>query len=110
MKAVVMNEFGGENVLRVSDLQKPVPADSEVIIKIAYAGVNPVDWKIREGFLRDMLPHDFPIILGWDAAGIVVEVGRSVNTLKVGDEVFSYVRKPVVNWSESDCNSASCKT
>jgi len=61
-------------------------------------GVNPVDWKIREGALRDVLPHSFPIILGWDVAGIVDELGEGTSRLRKGDKVFACARKAVVQW------------
>lgn len=96
MKAMVLDSFHGE--LKVQEVPKPEPLAQEVLIHVAYAGVNPVDWKIREGYLEDRLPHEFPLILGWDVSGIVVSVGEKVQNLKVGDEVYSYVRKPLVKW------------
>lgn len=98
MKAVIIEAFGGPEKLQVSEMPKPAPHDQEVLIKVAYAGINPVDWKIREGYLKSRIPHEFPIILGWDVAGIVEQVGKNVKELKVGDEVFAYVRKPLVKW------------
>jgi NADPH:quinone reductase-like Zn-dependent oxidoreductase len=98
MKAVVIEEFGDVSKLHVRDVEKPIPLDDEVLIRVAYAGVNPVDWKIREGYLQDLIPHDFPIILGWDAAGVIAEIGKNVTNLSVGDEVYSYVRKDRVKY------------
>ncbi len=70
----------------------------EVLIELAYTGVNPVDWKIREGYLKDALPHELPIIPGWDAAGDIADVGEAVLAdLKFGDKVYAYCRKPVVH-------------
>src|SRR5690348_3025537 len=98
MKAIVIHAFGGAEKLTLEEIQKPVPADNEVLIQVAYAGVNPVDWKIREGFLRERMPHEFPLIPGWDVSGIVTETGKNVSHLKPGDEVYAYIRKPVVKW------------
>jgi NADPH:quinone reductase-like Zn-dependent oxidoreductase len=98
MKAIVIEEFGEAEKLHFKEMPKPVIQEGEVLIKVANAGVNPVDWKIREGMLKTRLPHEFPIILGWDVAGTVAEVGNHVKNLKVGDEVFAYVRKPLVKW------------
>ena len=98
MKAIVIDEFGGPEKLHVKEVQKPSALDSEVLVQVAYAGVNPVDRKIREGFLKERLPHVFPIILGWDVSGTVVEIGKAVKNLKVGDQIYSYIRKPVVQW------------
>ena len=75
MKAIAIQEFGGRDKLQVIDLPVPDVGLKDVLIKIKAAGVNPVDWKIREGFLRDVLPHEFPIILGWDTAGVVEKTG-----------------------------------
>ncbi len=96
MKAVLINEFGGRDKLMVSQLPAPSPSEGEVLIRVHAAGVNPVDWKIREGRLKDRFPHQFPIILGWDLAGMVVETGHSARRFKPGDEVFAYCRRPVI--------------
>ena len=96
MRAIAITEFGGRDKLRLMDLPVPVAADGEVLIHIQAAGVNPVDWKIREGMLKDRLPHEFPLILGWDAAGVIAKQGKNANRLSEGDEVFAYCRKPVV--------------
>lgn len=98
MRAVIINAFGGPEQMLLTDVPTPEPQAHEVQIKVAYAGVNPVDWKIREGLLKDRLPHEFPIILGWEAAGTVSKTGREVSNLWVGDPVFAYVRKPIVKW------------
>ena len=68
----------------------------DIIIRVKAAGVNPVDWKIREGLLQGRLPHEFPIIPGWDAAGIVEKVGEQVTRFKVNDPVMSYTRKEII--------------
>lgn len=99
MKAILLEGFGGVEKLKLSDIPAPVPADDEILIKIKYAGVNPVDWKIRAGYLNGRgIPHELPIIPGWDATGTVSAVGKKVSKFKVGDEVFAYCRKPVIKW------------
>jgi NADPH2:quinone reductase len=98
MKAILFNQFGGSNVLTQGDVATPKAAKGEVLIKIAFTSVNPVDWKIREGYLQGMLPHQLPIIPGWDAAGQVVELGEGVTKFKLGDNVFSYARLPTVQF------------
>jgi len=70
--------------------------EDEILIAVKAAGVNPVDWKVRQGYLRERLPHVFPVILGWDAAGVVEKTGARVKRFKAGDEVYAYCRKPVV--------------
>jgi len=80
------------------ELPQPEPAADEVLIQVAYAGVNPVDWKVREGYLKERMPSRFPLILGWDVAGRIVTVGSNVSPQRVGELVFAYARKPVAQW------------
>lgn len=89
MKAVVINKFGGPEVLHVEDVAKPKPGADEVLIKVYASGVNPVDWKIREGQRKEKFPTNFPLILGWDVSGVIEEAGEAVQNLKKGDEVYS---------------------
>ena len=78
-----------KNVLALNDIAVPTPADNEVLIKVKSASVNPVDWKIREGYLQPMLNHSLPLTLGWDVSGVVATIGKDVTELNVGDEVYS---------------------
>src|SRR6266481_5238166 len=89
MKAVRIHTYGGPEVLRYEDAPRPVPAAGEVLIKIHAAAVNPVDWKVRAGHLKDMLKYQLPLIPGWDAAGVIEDVGAGVTRLKRGDEVYT---------------------
>lgn len=96
MQAVYFESFGDASVLKIGTQPTPVATAGEVQINIRYTSVNPVDWKIREGYLKDFLPHQLPIIPGWDVAGVVSAIGAGVTGFKVGDEVFAYARLPVV--------------
>jgi len=98
MKAIVIDSFGGSEKLHWAEVPTPVPGPDEVLVKIAYTAVNPVDYKIRDGHLTGMLPHHFPLILGWDASGEIEAVGSNVKNWKTGDSVFAYARKPTVQW------------
>jgi NADPH:quinone reductase-like Zn-dependent oxidoreductase len=89
MKAVCIYSYGGPEVLVYEDAPCPHPGDGEVLVKVHAAGINPVDWKIREGHLKEMLHHTLPLILGWDVSGVVEALGTGLKRLKVGDEVFS---------------------
>jgi NADPH2:quinone reductase len=97
MKAIAINEFGGRDKLQLIDLPVPEVVEGEILVQVKAAGVNPVDWKIREGYLKDLFSHQFPVILGWDAAGLVEGVGNGVKRFKSGDEIFAYCRKPIVH-------------
>ena len=96
MRAIGVREFGGRDRLEELELPKPkVPPDG-VLIRVRAAGVNPVDWKMREGRLDPRFPHILPVVPGWDAAGVVEEVGPGVVEFAPGDEVYAYCRKPFV--------------
>jgi NADPH:quinone reductase-like Zn-dependent oxidoreductase len=97
MKACFIEGFGGRDKLKVADLPKPQAAEGEVLVRIHAAGVNPVDWKIREGWLKDLFPHRFPVILGWDMAGTVEAVGPAAGRFKPGDQVYAYARLPEIH-------------
>lgn len=98
MKAVYIRQFGDSSALEIGDVPTPEPGAGEVKIRIDHTSVNPVDWKIREGYLEAMMPHVFPLVLGWDAAGTVTQVGDNVTSVNVGDEVYSYARQPTVQF------------
>jgi NADPH2:quinone reductase len=98
MRAMAIEEFGGPDRVKPMTLSRPKPTRGQILIRVVAAGVNPVDWKIRDGLLRDALPHAFPIILGWDVAGIVDELGEGASRFRKGDKVWAYARKPVIQW------------
>ncbi len=93
MRAIGIEAFGGRDRLRLLDVPEPLLLPDGVRIEIRAAGVNPVDWKTREGRQARRFPHVFPVVLGWDAAGVVAEVGPSVTRVRPGDEVYAYCRK-----------------
>ncbi len=84
-----MHVYGGPEVLKYEDAPRPKAGPGEVLIRVRAAGVNPVDWKIREGYLKQILGHPLPLILGWDLSGVVEGTGPGVTRLRVGDEVYS---------------------
>jgi len=88
MHAVVQHRLGGSEVLRVETVPRPAPLPTEVLVRVHAAGVNPVDWKTREGHGMAHVLGDPPFVLGWDVAGVVEEVGFGVTTLAVGDRVY----------------------
>jgi len=88
MRAVRFHEYGGSDKLVVESLPRPKPKEGEVVVKVLYAGVNPVDWKIRAGYLKDFMPLALPFIPGIDFSGSIEEVGPEVSGFKAGDRVF----------------------
>jgi NADPH:quinone reductase-like Zn-dependent oxidoreductase len=94
MRAIAVNEWGGRDKLELlDDLEPPPVAPDSVLLRIRAAGVNPVDAKIREGRMAGAFPVHFPVILGWDAAGVVEEVGPAVTWFKPGDAAYGYCRR-----------------
>ena len=89
MKAIVYAEYGGPEVLRLEDVEEPHAGPGQIRLRVAAAGVNPVDYKIRNGWMPDMAPASFPAILGMEASGVVDEVGEGVTGVVVGDEVLA---------------------
>lgn len=89
MKAVRIHAFGGPETMIYADAPLPEPAAGEVRIRVRAAGLNPVDWKIREGYLRQRLPHQMPLVLGWDVAGDIDALGPGVAQFAVGDAVYA---------------------
>lgn len=98
MKAVLLHEFGGPEVLRYEDASKPVAGKGEVLVRVHAASLNPPDLYLRDGY-RTLPPEwqpspNFPLILGTDISGVVETIGADVSGFNVGDEVFSMVRFP----------------
>ncbi|HEY8371870.1 MAG TPA: NADP-dependent oxidoreductase [Pseudonocardiaceae bacterium] len=96
MRAVVLREFGGPEVLSVEELPTPPTGPDMVLVRAEAAAVNPVDWKIRRGYLTGAYPHHFPLVPGWDVAGVVEAVGPAVTEFAPGDPVLGYVRRDEV--------------
>ena len=89
MKAIIFNEYGGPEKLEYVDIPVPVAGEGELLVKIAAASVNPVDWKVREGRLKFMTGKKFPLFAGSELSGLVEEVGPGVSGFVKGDRVFA---------------------
>ena len=89
MKAVRIHQYGGPEVLSLENVQRPTPGPDEVLIKVHAASVNPIDWKVRQGYMQQFLPHTLPLTLGWDFSGTVEAVGAGATPFKRGDEVYA---------------------
>jgi NADPH:quinone reductase-like Zn-dependent oxidoreductase len=99
VRGAAYDRFGDLDVLTVrDDLPEPPVGPDTVLVRSYAAGVNPVDIGIRVGRLAGAFPHHFPIVPGWEVAGVVERVGPAVRDLAAGDEVFGYVRRDDVQW------------
>ena len=89
MKAIVVHQYGGPEVLKFEEYPDPVPGPGEVLVRVAATSVNPIDYKRRAGLTKDFYPLQFPGLIGVDLAGTVVKVGPGVEGFFVGDQVFA---------------------
>src|ERR1700683_1402090 len=89
MKAIVVHEYGGPQVLKFEEYPDPVPGPGERLVRVAATSVNPIDYKRRAGLTKDFYPMTFPGLIGVDLAGTVVKVGSEVEGFYVGDQVFA---------------------
>ncbi len=90
MKAIVVHEYGGPEVLKYEDAPRPEPKENEVLIRVVAAGVNPVDSLIRSGKYAKFFGTTLPLIPGYDIAGVIEKAGAKVTRLKIGDSVYAY--------------------
>ena len=88
MKAAQIEKYGGKEVVKINDVSRPVPGPGELLCEVWAAGLNPFDWKIRQGYAKQMIPLQLPATLGIDFSGVVVETGGAVfgqaNIMKAG--------------------------
>src|SRR2546428_3922560 len=87
MRAIVVTEFGGPEVLQPKDMAVPVPGERDLLIEVHACGLNPIDFKVRRGALAK--GRSLPIILGFDVSGVVRSVGSLVAGFRIGDEVYA---------------------
>lgn len=88
-RAIIINQYGGKEQLQERNVSLPELAKNQVLVRVRATSINPIDWKLREGYLQQKYPWSFPIILGWDVAGVIEEVGSDVTQWQVGDQVFA---------------------
>jgi len=106
MKAVVLTDWGGVDKFTSQDVDKPSIEPDEVLIQVKAFGINPADYKTRGGTTPYAKAYSSPIILGWDAAGEVVEVGEAVSRFVVGDAVYGMINFPKAG--QRLCRICSC--
>src|SRR3712207_3729741 len=91
MKALVIHSFGGPEVLKCEEVPRPEPKDDQVLVRVIAAALNPVDTAVRQGYMRQRTGEKFPMIIGYDIAGVVEKAGAQVTKLKAGDPVYAYL-------------------
>ena len=97
MRAITYDHYGDDSVLKLTDQPVPKVGPGEALVRVRAAGVNPVDWKLMAGGLDALMDAYFPVIPGWDLAGVVERVGIDTPEFAAGDEVYAYARKDVVH-------------
>jgi len=96
MNAAYLEQYGDFDKIKTGEQNKPEAGEGEVLVRVKAAGVNPVDAAVVGGNLKDAIPGEFPLIPGWDMAGVVEETGHSVSRFSAGDEVYAYARRPKI--------------
>lgn len=91
MRAALFDQYGPPDVLQIREIPRPEVEPGKVLVEVHAASVNPIDWRIRSGSLRWVLPVRLPMVLGYDISGVVAEVGSGVNQFRPGEEVFAYL-------------------
>lgn len=88
MKAAQFGSYGGPELITINEVPKPTPLENQVLIEVHSATINPFDYKVRRGYMKDAMPLKLPLTIGGNLSGVVIDVGSEVTDFKVGDEVF----------------------
>lgn len=109
MEAIVIEQYGGPDQLKLKQVSKPNVGEHEVLIEVYAIATNPAEWKMREGYLKDVMPLTFPHILGYDVAGIISEVGKNVKKWRIGDAVLATANGSYAEFTVADENQVVAK-
>lgn len=104
MQAILVPEYGGPDVLKLEEVDRPAPLAGEVLVKIHYAAVIPLDWKIRNGWVQNVFPKSLPYVPGFCASGIVESTGPGVTEFTVGARVFGTVNGAYAEYGIAKAN------
>ncbi|MGA2974287.1 MAG: NADP-dependent oxidoreductase [Spirochaetia bacterium] len=107
--AIRFHEYGGSEKLVLETIPCPVPKANEVLIKVYFAGVNPIDWKFRAGYLKDFMPLQLPFIPGIDVSGTIEEAGSEVKTLRKGQAVFGVAKGTYAEYAIASASDITVK-
>lgn len=102
MKAARIHQHGDASVIRIEEIPRPAPAAGQVLVEVAATSFNPTEVALRNGRLRDLVPVDLPLTLGWDVAGTIVELGEGVAAHAVGDRVIGWIEGAAAEFAVAD--------
>ncbi|EKD65362.1 MAG: Alcohol dehydrogenase, zinc-containing [uncultured bacterium] len=88
MKAAQYNRYGGPEVIEIKNVQNPIPKKGQVLVEVHAASLNPFDYRLRLGYMKENIPLDFPFTIGGDYSGVVTDLGEDVSEFKIGDEIY----------------------
>ncbi|HEU5413347.1 MAG TPA: NADP-dependent oxidoreductase [Candidatus Angelobacter sp.] len=107
MKAVRIHQYGDASTLKLEDVPRMSIADHQLLVRIHDAGVNPIDWKIRQGYMKQAMPATFPMTMGQDFAGKVVDIGSAVTQFAVGDRVFGFAQGAYAEYAAAPASTVA---
>jgi NADPH:quinone reductase-like Zn-dependent oxidoreductase len=107
MKAIRIHQYGDASALKLEEIPRLSIADDQILIRIRDAGVNPIDWKIRQGYMKTVRPATFPMTIGQDFAGEVVEAGRAVTHFGIGDRVFGFAEGTYAEYAAAPASTVA---
>src|SRR5215831_7172965 len=91
MRMIHIRSYGGLEQLKLEEKPRPEPSSGELLVRVYAAGVNPIDWKIRQGLMKNFQPVTFPFTPGIELAGVVAEIGPGVTAFEIGQAVLGQV-------------------
>ncbi len=107
MKAIRIHEYGDASQLRLEETPRLTIQNDQMLVGVRDAGVNPIDWKIRAGYLKEWMPAVFPLTIGQDFAGEVVEVGKHVDGFRIGDRVFGFAQGTYAEYAAAPASTVA---
>lgn len=109
MRAIQVHDYGDVDQLKLESIPRPEPQAGEVLVQVHAAGVNPVDWKVRQGLRKHILPMRFPYVPGMEMAGVVEEVGSGVTAFEIGQAVYGSARGTYADYTVAAAESLALK-
>lgn len=107
MKAIRIHEYGDAGTLKLEEIPRLTITDDQILVRIRDAGVNPIDWKIRQGYLKQVMPATFPMTIGQDFAGDIVDVGKAVTQFTPGERVFGFAQGTYAEYAAAPASTVA---